>query len=106
MPLAAPAVAGQGGDAGAENECGSRNDGNSNDGDDGHGDGGSDSGRSRIHDEYWRREDRADWSEELGRAHAAFERGRSWGLEWAVCVQRFFDFESAHGFAEGGQMSA
>ncbi|KAJ7772153.1 hypothetical protein B0H14DRAFT_3164805 [Mycena olivaceomarginata] len=87
MPLAAPAVAGQGGDAGAEDECGSRNDGNSNDGDDGHGDGGSDGGRGGIHDEYWRREDRADWSEELGRAHAAFERGRNWGLEWAMSAK-------------------
>jgi hypothetical protein len=31
----------------------------------------------------------------------AFEVGRSWGVDWARCVQKFFNFESAWGYAEG-----
>lgn len=53
-------------------------------------------------EEYWQRDDREKWTEELGRAHAAFEQGRGWGKEWAVCIQKFFDFESEWGFTEGG----
>ncbi|KAJ6530770.1 hypothetical protein B0H19DRAFT_1082481 [Mycena capillaripes] len=52
-------------------------------------------------DQYWQRDDREGWTEELQHAHAAFERGRGWGKEWAICVSRFFDFEAAWGFAEG-----
>jgi hypothetical protein len=54
-----------------------------------------------TYDEHWQRDDRAEWTVELGRAHAAFEVGRAWGVEWAVCVQKFFDFEGAWGFVEG-----
>jgi hypothetical protein len=54
-----------------------------------------------MYDEEWQRDDRADWSKELGRAHAVFEVGRSWGVEWAKCVQNFFNFESAWGYSEG-----
>ncbi|KAJ7714225.1 hypothetical protein B0H14DRAFT_3635393 [Mycena olivaceomarginata] len=35
-----------------------------------------------TYDAEWQRDDRADWTKELGRAHAAFEVGRSWGVEW------------------------
>ncbi|KAJ7888647.1 hypothetical protein B0H14DRAFT_3714875 [Mycena olivaceomarginata] len=56
-----------------------------------------------TYDEHWQRADRAEWTVELGRAHAAFEVGRSWGVEWAGCVQRFFDFEGAWGFVEGSR---
>ncbi|KAF8209182.1 hypothetical protein K438DRAFT_259255 [Mycena galopus ATCC 62051] len=54
------------------------------------------------YDVHWQRDDRTEWTEELGRAHTAFERGRTWGLEWAICVRRFLDFEAAWGFVEGG----
>ncbi|KAJ7876649.1 hypothetical protein B0H13DRAFT_1893562 [Mycena leptocephala] len=57
-------------------------------------------GGGHLHDELWQRNDRAEWTAELGRAHAAFERGRGWGLDWAVCVQKFYDFEAAWGFVE------
>ncbi|KAJ6488778.1 hypothetical protein C8R45DRAFT_826902 [Mycena sanguinolenta] len=36
------------------------------------------------------------------RAHVAFEHGRSWGREWAVCVEKFFDFEAAWGYVDEG----
>ncbi|KAJ7871161.1 hypothetical protein B0H14DRAFT_2345437 [Mycena olivaceomarginata] len=52
-------------------------------------------------DAEWQRDDRANWTPELGWAHAAFEVGRRWGVEWATCVQRFFSFEAAWGFDEG-----
>ncbi|KAJ6556066.1 hypothetical protein B0H19DRAFT_1376963 [Mycena capillaripes] len=42
-----------------------------------------------------------DWTEELGRAHVAFERGRGWGVGCAICVRKLFDFESACEFTEG-----
>ncbi|KAF8196390.1 hypothetical protein K438DRAFT_1826188 [Mycena galopus ATCC 62051] len=51
-------------------------------------------------DHLWSRSDRAQWTGELGRAHAAFARGKPWGIEWARCVAAFFDFESAHGYSE------
>ncbi|KAJ7936583.1 hypothetical protein B0H13DRAFT_1853319 [Mycena leptocephala] len=57
-------------------------------------------GGGHLHDELWQRNDRAEWTAELGRAHPAFERGRGWGLDWAVCVQKFYDFEAAWGFVE------
>ncbi|KAJ6451146.1 hypothetical protein C8R45DRAFT_1113690 [Mycena sanguinolenta] len=83
--------------------------------DDHAGEGGSDAGASgggedetdrvrilqgRI-DELWSRGDRRRWTKELGHAHAAFERGRGWGIEWARCVAAFFDFEAAHGYTDG-----
>ncbi|KAJ7875003.1 hypothetical protein B0H14DRAFT_2569033 [Mycena olivaceomarginata] len=46
-----------------------------------------------VGEEYWRREDRSKWTLELGWAHAAFELGRGWGMEWSVCVGEFFDFK-------------
>ncbi|KAJ7029325.1 hypothetical protein C8F04DRAFT_1264987 [Mycena alexandri] len=49
----------------------------------------------------WQRQDRNEWTEELGRVHAAFERGKILGLEWGECVDKFFDFERAWGFEEG-----
>ncbi|KAJ7432016.1 hypothetical protein B0H11DRAFT_1663070, partial [Mycena galericulata] len=44
------------------------------------------------------------WPEELSRAHRAFERGRDWGVDWATCVDQFFDFEAACGYREDGAM--
>ncbi|KAJ7025490.1 hypothetical protein C8F04DRAFT_1269103 [Mycena alexandri] len=58
--------------------------------------------RNRI-DRLWARTDRAEWTSELVRAHAAFARGREWGIEWARCVSAFFDFESAHGYNDGSE---
>lgn len=56
-------------------------------------------------DDLWKRGDRAEWTPELGRAHAALAKGREWGLAWAALVSQFFDFEKLHGFkAEGGQI--
>ncbi|KAJ7302606.1 hypothetical protein DFH08DRAFT_977732 [Mycena albidolilacea] len=57
----------------------------------------------KMYDEHCQRDNRAEWTVKLGRAHAAFEVGRSWGVEWAGCVQRFFDFEGAWGFVEGSR---
>ncbi|KAJ7828220.1 hypothetical protein B0H14DRAFT_3466418 [Mycena olivaceomarginata] len=57
--------------------------------------------RLEVYDKEWQRDDRAEWTDELGRAHAAFEIGRTWGPQWATCVQRFFDFEGAWGFVKG-----
>jgi hypothetical protein len=54
-----------------------------------------------VCDELWRRDDRASWSDELVRAHAALELGRGWGIAWAKLVARFYDFEAKWGFAEG-----
>ncbi|KAF8209772.1 hypothetical protein K438DRAFT_2058686 [Mycena galopus ATCC 62051] len=65
---------------------------------------GGEKGDAVMDDAIWRREDREDWTAELGNAHAAFERGRHWGLEWAMCVKGFFDFENAWGFGEGSLM--
>jgi hypothetical protein len=37
------------------------------------------------------------------RAHGAFERLKGWGgVEWATCVERFYDFERKFGFTEDG----
>ncbi|KAJ7865937.1 hypothetical protein B0H13DRAFT_1530446, partial [Mycena leptocephala] len=41
------------------------------------------------------------WTEELGQAHTALELGRGWGVGWAKCVGKFFDFEGVCGFTEG-----
>ncbi|KAJ7074819.1 hypothetical protein B0H15DRAFT_806620 [Mycena belliarum] len=57
-------------------------------------------------DTLWKRDDRALWSAELGRAHAAFERGKDWGIGWAAVVSNFFDFEGVHGYGtDGAQIS-
>ncbi|KAJ7809288.1 hypothetical protein B0H14DRAFT_3481579 [Mycena olivaceomarginata] len=53
------------------------------------------------YDELWQRDDRANWTSELARTHAAFATGRGWGAEWGGCVQKFFDFEAAWGYDEG-----
>jgi hypothetical protein len=53
-------------------------------------------------DELWQRVDAEDWTEELKRAHRAFERGRAWGVEWASLVDRFYDFEAAWGYKDAG----
>ncbi|KAJ7642534.1 hypothetical protein B0H17DRAFT_1148793 [Mycena rosella] len=53
-------------------------------------------------DTAWKRKDRVEWTLELGRAHAAFARGKAWGLKWAQCVAAFFDFEGAHGYDDAG----
>ncbi|KAJ7040783.1 hypothetical protein C8F04DRAFT_1309654 [Mycena alexandri] len=50
---------------------------------------------------WWQRGDRGEWTEELGKVHAAFERGKALGIEWGECVSKFFDFEGAWGFEEG-----
>jgi hypothetical protein len=66
------------------------------------GDGGAgETGDAVACDEYWQRDDRGEWTDELVRAHAVLEMGRKWGVGWAKCVANFFDFESAWGFAEG-----
>jgi hypothetical protein len=42
---------------------------------------------------------------ELGHAYLVFEIGSKWGMEWTVCIQKFYDFEAAWGFIdEGAQM--
>jgi hypothetical protein len=46
----------------------------------------------------WKRNDRASWPPEHERAHAAFGRGKSWGLQWATCVKEFYDFERSRKF--------
>ncbi|KAJ7170329.1 hypothetical protein C8R43DRAFT_944844 [Mycena crocata] len=51
----------------------------------------------------WHRKDRSKWSAELSRAHAAFERGRAWGMDWATCVENFVDFEAARGYSDEGK---
>ncbi|KAJ7745168.1 hypothetical protein B0H14DRAFT_3514592 [Mycena olivaceomarginata] len=54
----------------------------------------------------WQRRDAGKWTEELRRAHGAFERGKGWGIEWASLVDRFFDFEATWGYADaGGQIT-
>jgi hypothetical protein len=50
----------------------------------------------------WQRRDAGKWTEELRRAHGAFERGKGWGIEWASLVDRFFDFEATWGYADAG----
>ncbi|KAF8174208.1 hypothetical protein K438DRAFT_1849717 [Mycena galopus ATCC 62051] len=52
-------------------------------------------------DELWRRDNHADWTAEIASTHAAFETGREWGVEWAGCVQKFFNFEAAWGYEKG-----
>ncbi|KAJ7440828.1 hypothetical protein B0H11DRAFT_2252646 [Mycena galericulata] len=50
----------------------------------------------------WRRDDRDQWSSELGKAHAAFARGKMWGEDWAACVVAFLDFEGVCGYDDNG----
>ncbi|KAJ7028994.1 hypothetical protein C8F04DRAFT_1265389 [Mycena alexandri] len=49
----------------------------------------------------WLRTDRGEWTQELQKVHAAFERGKVLGIEWGECVDKFFDFERAWDFDEG-----
>ncbi|KAJ7446790.1 hypothetical protein FB451DRAFT_1412199 [Mycena latifolia] len=53
-------------------------------------------------DRCWKRKDRAKWTDELVRAHRAFERGKEWGIECAGCVDKFFNFEAAFGYTDEG----
>jgi hypothetical protein len=46
----------------------------------------------------WKRRDRKEWTEELKKAHAAFERGK----KWANCVAQFFEFEAESGYTDAG----
>ncbi|KAJ7310819.1 hypothetical protein DFH08DRAFT_974219 [Mycena albidolilacea] len=62
---------------------------------------GGERGHIGSYDKRWQCDDCAVWTTELGKAHTAFERGRTWGMEWATCVQKFFDFEGAWGFVDG-----
>jgi hypothetical protein len=90
------------GGEGARNDNGSEGEGEGEgDGREGAGDDESVEGDSAMYDEEWQRSDRAEWTEELASAHAAFEVGRRWGKKWAACVQKFFDFEAAWGYVEG-----
>ncbi|KAJ6534062.1 hypothetical protein DFH09DRAFT_1325501 [Mycena vulgaris] len=57
--------------------------------------------QSKI-DAVWQRNNHAEWTPELAKAHAAFKRGKGWGWEWTSCVSDFFDFEAAWGFTEDG----
>jgi hypothetical protein len=51
----------------------------------------------------WKRKDRPKWNDELKRAHSAFERIKEFGgLDWASCVDRFYDFEKRFGYSEDG----
>jgi hypothetical protein len=84
---------------GAEEAQGDRR--NNNVDPEGEGEEGAQGEGARLYDEEWRCDDCTDWTKELGRAHAVFEVGRSWGVDWARCVQKFFDVESAWGYAEG-----
>ncbi|KAJ7017499.1 hypothetical protein C8F04DRAFT_1279277 [Mycena alexandri] len=91
----------EGDDKGGEGNTGGGEDGM------GGGDGGNEDGVDAVIERLWNRKDRKKWTEEMTNAHRAFERGKSWGVEWAGCVDRFFDFEAACGYAESGsQMSA
>ncbi|KAJ6478370.1 hypothetical protein C8R45DRAFT_833281 [Mycena sanguinolenta] len=54
------------------------------------------------YDVHWQRDDRLRWTAELSCAHIAFEKGRRWGVEWAVCVSKFFDFEAVWGYVDDG----
>ncbi|KAJ7136986.1 hypothetical protein C8R44DRAFT_607865 [Mycena epipterygia] len=56
-------------------------------------------------DALWARNDRADWTPELAKAHAAFERGKDWGFEWAALVKDFFDFEGVWGYEDAGPLT-
>ncbi|KAJ7754664.1 hypothetical protein DFH07DRAFT_959686 [Mycena maculata] len=56
-------------------------------------------------DAMWKRDDRAEWTPGLVHAHAALERGRTWGPEWAALVSDFFDFEKVWGFKDAGGKS-
>jgi hypothetical protein len=54
----------------------------------------------------WQRQDAGRWTEELKRAHAAFSRGKAWGIEWASLVDKYYDFEAAWGHRDvGGQIT-
>ncbi|KAJ7434718.1 hypothetical protein FB451DRAFT_1195097 [Mycena latifolia] len=69
------------------------------------GGGGAQGGDGELQNEIdttWKRDDRADWTDELARAHTAFARGKGWGLPWVQCVARFFDFEAAYDYEEPG----
>ncbi|KAJ6574045.1 hypothetical protein B0H19DRAFT_1123562 [Mycena capillaripes] len=96
----------EGSEGDGENGGANGGDGKGGGGDD-EGGGGDDEGRggsgqvNHEYDKYWQRDDREQWTEELVRAHATFEQGRDWGMDWAKCVGKFFDLESACGFAEG-----
>ncbi|KAJ7099209.1 hypothetical protein C8R44DRAFT_747893 [Mycena epipterygia] len=90
--------AGDGGGDGAGNSTG----------DGGAGSAGDDEGNAtqRVVDECWNRKDRKKWTEELERAHKGRERSKGWGIEWAGCVEKFFDFEAAWGYEDtGGSIS-
>ncbi|KAJ7691870.1 hypothetical protein B0H14DRAFT_2651873 [Mycena olivaceomarginata] len=52
--------------------------------------------------ELWQREDAEDWTEELTRAHRAFEHGRAGEWQWASLVDRFYNFEAAWGYTDTG----
>ncbi|KAJ7429452.1 hypothetical protein B0H11DRAFT_2265632 [Mycena galericulata] len=72
----------------------------------GAGEEGGEAALQQVIDELWQRDDREQWSVELSRAHAAFARGKAWGLEWAQCVAAFLDFEGACGYEDdGGKIS-
>ncbi|KAJ7077193.1 hypothetical protein C8R44DRAFT_896375 [Mycena epipterygia] len=59
----------------------------------------------KMSDALWHHDDRAEWTVELAKAHAAFKRGQGWGMKWAGCVSNFFDFEAAHGYSEGKKIN-
>jgi hypothetical protein len=73
----------------------------------GEGSGGGDENPDMQVEKLWKRRDAAKWTVELTRVHAAFECGKTWGrIEWALLVDRFFDFEAAWGFVDvGGQIT-
>jgi hypothetical protein len=89
-------VNGEGGGGGEREEGDAQNEGEEREN-------GGDGARGAVgpYDELWQRDDRADWTPELARAHATFETGRGWGAEWGGCVKKFFDFEAAWGYDEG-----
>jgi hypothetical protein len=68
----------------------------------GENDGGETGAIVGMYDKYWGWADCSKWTPELGWAHTAFEMGRGWGLNWAMCAAKYFDFESTWGFVTKG----
>ncbi|KAJ7194375.1 hypothetical protein B0H12DRAFT_1082447 [Mycena haematopus] len=79
---------GEGGGEGRGPDSDGDGEGGGGEGEDGAGEG---EGGATLIERLWKRRDRSKWTEELKRAHVAFERGKGWGIEWAACVARLPD---------------
>ncbi|KAK6997436.1 hypothetical protein R3P38DRAFT_3219441 [Favolaschia claudopus] len=90
------------GEEGADNGSENGDDGGGENGVDGAEGGAGSGGESDAIARLWIRKDRPKWTEELGRAFSAFERLKAFGdSEWAVCVDKFFEFEKRCGYGDG-----